>query len=428
MGRKHKQIFARHRPFPVPDFHPLEPRRLFASISNVFTDFFTGLRTVNVDGEGSDEIWRIDHNGNGRVVIDGPVDATRLNVQQLNVRTNGGIDTVRYNLTADNVAAFNLDINTGDDNGISIAGPDDTVTINLNGNINRSLKINVQTKSHTDRITVSADHDNLPDGVRIASGRTLDLNLQTGDNNDTIDVSYLGDMDGNLKIFAAGDGGGGIFNGNDLISALVIMTGDSGHITGSGAIGTFDMKLEGNGGTDTFSARVADQSGGNVTFTQSLVTSGALLGSTAFPPEDKVTHTANVQVQGFQPNAAHDTTVVAPAFANRKVTSPIRRGSRATLSGIITEPDPGDTFFLDVNWGDGTKTETFRFAAGTFISGETLAKVTHRYKHVGKYHIRLTWRDQSGLSNTDNSLVVKVLPRVHPHKRDHYHKRDLQDD
>ena len=401
---------------------------LFASISNVFTDFFTGLRTVNVDGEGSDEIWRIDHNGNGRVVIDGPVDATRLNVQQLNVRTNGGIDTVRYNLTADNVAAFNLDINTGDDNGISIAGPDDTVTINLNGNINRSLKINVQTKSHTDRITVSADHDNLPDGVRIASGRTLDLNLQTGDNNDTIDVSYLGDMDGNLKIFAAGDGGGGIFNGNDLISTLVIMTGDSGHITGSGAIGTFDMKLEGNGGTDTFSARVADQSGGNVTFTQSLVTSGALLGSTAFPPEDKVTHTANVQVQGFQPNAAHDTTVVAPAFANRKVTSPIRRGSRATLSGIITEPDPGDTFFLDVNWGDGTKTETFRFAAGTFISGETLAKVTHRYKHVGKYHIRLTWRDQSGLSNTDNSLVVKVLPRVHPHKRDHYHKRDLQDD
>jgi PKD domain len=426
VGRKQKQNFARCRQFPL--IHPLEPRTLFASISNVFTDFFTGLRTVNVDGEGSDEIWRIDHNGNGRVVIDGPVDAIRLNVQQLNVRTNGGIDTVRYNLTADNVAAFNLDINTGDDNGANIAGTDDTVTINLNGNINRSLKINVQTKSFNDRITVSADHDNLTNGVRIASGRTLDLNLQTGDNNDTIDVSYLGDMDGHLKIFAAGDGGGGIFNGNDLISALVIMTGDSGHITGSGAIGSFDMKLEGNGGTDTFSARVADQSGGNVTFTQSLVTSGALLGSTVFPPEDKVTHTANVSVQGFQPDAAHDTTVVAPAFANRKITSPIRRGSAATLSGIITEPDPGDTFFLDVNWGDGTKTQTFTFAPGTFVSGQTLAEVTHRYKHVGKYHIRLTWRDQSGLSNTDNSLVVKVLPRLHPHKRDHHHKRDSQDD
>jgi len=426
VGRKQKQNFARCRQFPL--IHPLEPRTLFASISNVFTDFFTGLRTVNVDGEGSDEIWRIDHNGNGRVVIDGPVDAIRLNVQQLNVRTNGGIDTVRYNLTADNVAAFNLDINTGDDNGANIAGTDDTVTINLNGNINRSLKINVQTKSFNDRITVSADHDNLTNGVRIASGRTLDLNLQTGDNNDTIDVSYLGDMDGHLKIFAAGDGGGGIFNGNDLISALVIMTSDSGHITGSGAIGSFDMKLEGNGGTDTFSARVADQSGGNVTFTQSLVTSGALLGSTVFPPEDKVTHTANVSVQGFQPDAAHDTTVVAPAFANRKITSPIRRGSAATLSGIITEPDPGDTFFLDVNWGDGTKTQTFTFAPGTFISGQTLAEVTHRYKHVGKYHIRLTWRDQSGLSNTDNSLVVKVLPRLHPHKRDHHHKRDSQDD
>jgi hypothetical protein len=411
-----------------PLFHPLEPRTLFASISNVFTDFFTGLRTVNIDGTGSDETWRIDHNGNGRIVIDGPVDAVRTSVQQLNVRTNGGIDTVRYNLNADNVAAFNLDINTGDDNGVSIAGPDDTVTINLNGNINRSLKINVQTKSHTDRITVSADHDNLPNGVRIASGRTLDLNLQTGDQNDTIDVSYLGDMDGKLKIFAAGDGGGGIFNGNDLISALVIMTGDSGHITGSGAIGSLDLRLDGNGGTDTFSALVADQSGGNVTLTQSLVTSGAGLGSTVFQPEDKVTHTANVQVQGFQPNAAHDTTVAAPAFLNRKVTSPIRRGAEATLSGIITEPDPGDTFFLDINWGDGTKTQTFTFAPGTFISGETLAKVTHRYKRAGKYHIKLTWRDQSGLSNTDNTLVVKVLPARAFHHAKKHHKKDRDRD
>jgi hypothetical protein len=263
----------------------------------------------------------------------------------------------------------------------------------------------------------------LPAGVRIASGRTLDLNLQTGDDADTIDLSYLGDMDGRLKIFAAGDGGGGIFNGNDTITALVIMTQDSGHITGSGAIGSFDMKLEGNGGTDTFSARVADQSGGNVTFTQSLVTSGAGIGSTVFLPEDKVTHTANVQVQGFQPNAAHDTTVVAPAFLNRKVTSPIRRGAKATLSGIITEPDPGDTFFLDVNWGDGTRTQTFRFAPGTFVSGETLAKVTHRYKHVGRYHIRLTWRDQSGLSNTDNNLVVNVLPRRAFH---HHHNKERE--
>ncbi len=421
MGRKRKQNFACRRQLPL--IHPLEPRTLFASISNVFVDLFTGLRTVNVSGEGTNETWTINHNGNGTVQIQGPVSSTKTNVQQLNVRTNGGADTVRYNLTANNTAGFILDVDTGGDGLLNIFGIDDDVTINLNGNINSGLKINVQTRGFDDRITVNADHDNLPAGVRIASGRTLDLNLQTGDNRDTIDVSYLGDMDGKLKIFAAGDGGGGLVNDNDTINALVIMTNDSGHITGSGAIGSFDMKLEGNGGTDLFSARVADQSGGNVTLTQSLVTSGASIGSTVFLPEDKVTHTANVQVQGFQPNPAHDTTVVAPAFANRKVTSPIRRGSRATLSGIITEPDPGDTFFLDVNWGDGTKTQTFRFAPGTFVSGETVAKVTHRYKHPGKYHIRLTWRDQTGLSNQDNTLVVKVLPLDHHHKRGHHHNR-----
>jgi len=385
----------------------------------VFVDFFTGLRTVSLNGDGTNETYTINHNGNGRVEISGPVSAIRTNVQQLNVRTNGGIDTVRYNLTADMVAGFILDVDTGDDGGSNIAGTDDTVTINLNGNINRSLTIKVQTRSFNDRITVSADHDNLTNGVRIASGRTLDLNLQTGDNNDTIDVSYLGDMDGRLKIFAAGDGGGGIFNGADLISASVIMTDGSGQLsTGQAGIGNFDMKLEGNGGTDTFSALVGDHSGGNVDIEQALVTSGALLGSTVFPPEDKVTRTANVTAQGFQPSTTFDRVVAAPAFANRRVTPLIARGSAATLAGIITEPDAGDTFFLDVDWGDGTPRQTYTFLPGSFVSGQTVATAQHTYAHVGKYHIRLTWRDQTGLSNEDNTLVVKVLPHVRPHKRD----------
>ena len=76
-------------------------------------------------------------------------------------------------------------------------------------------------------------------------------------------------------------------NGPDIINALVIMDSDSGHITGHGGIGTFDMKLEGNGGTDTFSALVGDHSGGNVHFDQSLVTSGAIpiLGTVFLPPD-----------------------------------------------------------------------------------------------------------------------------------------------
>jgi hypothetical protein len=291
----------------------LESRELFASVSTVFVDFFTGLRTVNVSGDGVNENWTINHNGNGRVAISGPVSAIRTNVQQLNVRTNGGIDTVTYNLTGNNVAGFNLDVDTGDDGGVNIVGIDDRVTVNLNANVNRSLKINVNTRGFRDRIFVNADRDNLAAGVRIASGRTLDLNLQAGDGNDLIDVSYQGDMDGKLKIAASGDGGGGLFNGNDTIKAKVIMDDHSGRLsTGQGGLGTFDMKLEGNGGTDTFSALVGDRSGGNVRFSQSLVTSGAGLGSTLFPPEDRVTHTVNVDVQGFQPDDAHDTTVAAP--------------------------------------------------------------------------------------------------------------------
>ena len=416
VGRKRKENFARRRQLPL--VQPLESRTLFASITSVQVDFFTGLRTASINGDSVNETWRIDHNGNGRVVIDGPIDATLNNVQQLNVRTNGGADTVTYNLNANNTAGFILDVDTGDDGGANIAGTDDQVIVNLNGNINKSLTIKVQTRSFNDKVIVNADHENLPAGVRVASGKTLDLNLQTGDQGDTIDVSYLGDMDGKLKIFAAGDGGGGILNGGDTIKALVIMTEDSGHIsTNNAGIGTFDMKLEGNGGTDVFSALVGDHSGGNVHFDQALVTSGSILG-TVFPPEDKVTHTANVNVQGFQPSSTFDKIVAAPAFANRTITPLVARGSAATLSGIITEPDAGDTFFLDVNWGDGTPTQTFTFAPGTFVSGQTLAKVTHTYTHVGKYHIRLTWRDQTGLSNDDNTLVVKVLPHAHPHKRD----------
>ncbi len=305
-----KQSVARHRQ--PPQIDPLESRRLFASISPVSVDAFTGLRTVTVTGDSVAENWTINHNGNGRVQITGPVSATRNNVQQLNVRTNGNTDTVTYNLNGNLVAGFNLDVDTGDDGLLNIVGTDDRFTANLKGNLNRSLKINVQTRSNLDRIVVKANRSTLAAGVRIASGRTLDLNLQAGDQGDTIDVSYQGDMDGKLKIAALGDGGGGVFNGGDIINATVIMDNGSGHITGQGGIGTLDMKLEGNGGTDRFSALVADHSGGNVNIAQALVTSGAGLGSTVFVPQDKVTHTANVDVQGFQPDDEFDTIVAAP--------------------------------------------------------------------------------------------------------------------
>jgi hypothetical protein len=100
---------------------------------------------------------------------------------------------------------------------------------------------------------------------------------------------------------------------------------------------------------------------------------------------------------------------IRPQFPNRMVTSPVHLGHPTTLSGVITDPNVGDNFILDVNWGDGNATQTFTFPAGTFVSGQTVASVQHTYAHVGKYQLAVSWHDQFGIGNQDNTLVVKVI-------------------
>lgn len=105
-----------------------------------------------------------------------------------------------------------------------------------------------------------------------------------------------------------------------------------------------------------------------------------------------------------------------PAFADRMLTSVVREGDFATLSGVITEPDSEDTFFLDVNWGDGT-TETFTFAPGT----PRQVAVAHRYLDDGIagtrrdiYQVHLAWRDEHGGSNSADlqTIVRNVRPTL----------------
>jgi hypothetical protein len=107
----------------------------------------------------------------------------------------------------------------------------------------------------------------------------------------------------------------------------------------------------------------------------------------------------------------------APAFADRSVTARVREGGIAILTGTITESDPQDTFFLDVNWGDGTPVETFTFLPGT----PRTIQVSHRYLDDGRSgtrsdvaRIQLLWRDQNGGSNRDelSTTVVNVPPRL----------------
>jgi hypothetical protein len=114
-----------------------------------------------------------------------------------------------------------------------------------------------------------------------------------------------------------------------------------------------------------------------------------------------------------------------PAFQNRSVTSPVREGKRVTLTGKITEPDPNDTFFLDVNWGDGSPVQTYTFAPGSSRD----VSVTHRYRldsngchkasNAKVFTIHLIWRDNHGGSNSvDLQVSVTDAPwrrRHHPH-------------
>jgi hypothetical protein len=100
-----------------------------------------------------------------------------------------------------------------------------------------------------------------------------------------------------------------------------------------------------------------------------------------------------------------------PAFQDRTVTSPVLSGETVTVTGTITDPDPGDTFFLEVSWGDGTPAEVFTFpgSAGT-------VSVTHRYPGAAlaqapraDYVIRLAWKDEHGAPPRTAELPVTVF-------------------
>ncbi|HEX6719525.1 MAG TPA: hypothetical protein VF088_20650 [Pyrinomonadaceae bacterium] len=62
-----------------------------------------------------------------------------------------------------------------------------------------------------------------------------------------------------------------------------------------------------------------------------------------------------------------------PVLSNLVVTSPINEGDTATLSADISDPDEGDTFTIDIMWGDD-QSQSFNYPAGTHSF-----ELTHRY-------------------------------------------------
>lgn len=112
---------------------------------------------------------------------------------------------------------------------------------------------------------------------------------------------------------------------------------------------------------------------------------------------------------GVQPASA-----ALPVLSNAAVT-PVSEGSYATLSGNLANPNPGDSFMLTVNWGDGSPAQTFNYAAGTTSFAEM-----HRYADdnptatpVDNYTVSLTLYSTGGYVNqTATATVSNVAPSL----------------
>ena len=376
---------------------PLE-RRAMLSVSVSAVTTVNGVRTITVTGDtlvAGDVINVTQSGGTGDVTVSGtagdgtPFNVSRLNVGKIVLESRTGTDLVTYNLANSDLNARNLVVEANLGNG------NDTFTANINRDITAgdNLTITVQGAAGNDTLRLNADRDNNFNGVFVGTGGSLVVDYFGGADIDNSNQQFQGELDGRLQI-------------RSFLDQLT----DAGQEFGftrvvfdatSGTAAVFDGRMEGGLLDDDLTFLVGDNSGGNVD-----VNAHVDAGFNLFD-DDEVTRTNNVTVS----NAEQVTVANAPAFRNRAVTSPVKRGTPTTLSGVITEPDAGDTWFLDVDWGDGTR-QTFTFAPGTFVSGETVAAVQHTYSRVGRYTIKVLWRDQTGLTNEDNTLVAKVLPRL----------------
>jgi hypothetical protein len=105
-------------------------------------------------------------------------------------------------------------------------------------------------------------------------------------------------------------------------------------------------------------------------------------------------------------------------FPNRSVTAEITEGGYVKLTGTVKDPDRGDTFFLNINWGDGSPIERKVYPPN--FNGRQV-QILHRYSDNsraanGEYTIKLEWHDQYGAGNsgTLTTRVVNAVPWFAP--------------
>jgi hypothetical protein len=92
---------------------------------------------------------------------------------------------------------------------------------------------------------------------------------------------------------------------------------------------------------------------------------------------------------------------VAPAAQNLALTSAIRPGQSAVLTGQLFDGDGDTNLTLTVNWGDGSLLQQSKPGTKPFA-------VAHQYVKPGTYTVHATWTDSTGLSNSrDLTVTVK---------------------
>jgi hypothetical protein len=259
-----------------------------------------------------------------------------------------------------------------------------------------------------DVIIVTADTTFRPNGIRISSLTSVNLELEGNSGNDTIRVKYDGDMDGKLHIRAVLDGAVDLHGFNDPTEngefRINMRTGSGRNSAGvpfDTANQVYEIRVEGGPGKDFITYVFNNDSAGAVVVRE-VPGFNFMLDGGAFD-----TDTLAISADGFVTDTNFEQS--SAAFRNRAITAPVALGTPTTISGIPTDPDAGDTFILEVDWGDGTQ-QTYTLAPGSFVSGETVITVDHTYDHVGKYDVGLVWHDQLGLGNSDNTFVAWVLP------------------
>jgi autotransporter-associated beta strand protein len=106
-------------------------------------------------------------------------------------------------------------------------------------------------------------------------------------------------------------------------------------------------------------------------------------------------------------NDVNLTYVATSKLPNHAVTPVVVSGQAAVLTGNIGEPDVGDEFILEINWGDGTPTQTVVFPPD---SHNQRISVPHVYiNSTGqpvRHTVHFSWHDRHGAGNSDTAEVL----------------------